>query len=408
MGDFFAPLPAESYPLVHGLSGGKPITLVNADTTAMKKTMGVPSQVLVSDSAMVGAHFDDWESIKPVRTFVRLSYLPEWVGFGLFDDQFEVDKTLVSFKTLAPPAWPVGPATIRLYGGAGIDGDSIRERRLYGNFTFEVALEGTLQPILMEWLHPLRDLLTLATGAPNVVTGLQFMLERDAPSPLIDVYYNVAPALQPKRKPYPHDMRFQYRDVSEQFGELVRAWFAVRPKLQVVCDLYFSTIASEASPTVKFLDLVRAIEVFDRLWNVNEVRPQAEHDVLLSELLAYIPEDRADDRDWLAEVLAYSNEPTLKARLTRLATWIEPLVTPAASMTGTAKFISIVTVTRHYLTHYDSKLRKRAASGPELMWLVAVLEVFVAGLLLKASGVDDQTLVEWFSRDRGYQSLSRA
>jgi hypothetical protein len=153
---------------------------------------------------------------------------------------------------------------------------------------------------------------------------------------------------------------------------------------------------------VQFLDLVRAIEVYDRLVNGSSVLPKAEHRALVKRLVEVAPHG---DQPWLKDKLAYSNEPTLRARVSRLLQATSAIMEPIVG--DLDAFAKLVGDSRNYYTHYDASLRRKAATGDLLVRTNQRLSVLVAALLLASADVNVDALQKLFASSRNYIWLAR-
>jgi hypothetical protein len=102
-------------------------------------------------------------------------------------------------------------------------------------------------------------------------------------------------------------------------------------------------------------------------------------------------------RDWLEQKLAYSNELSLRRRLKLLFTEFSYLLDDV--IPDRKAVISAIYDNRNYLTHYDAKLRGRAATGARLLFMVEVLK-FLLQASLRELGLPNTKISEFVSRSR--------
>jgi hypothetical protein len=62
--------------------------------------------------------------------------------------------------------------------------------------------------------------------------------------------------------------------------------------------------------------------------------------------------------------------------------------------------VSSIYDNRNYLTHYDAKLRNRAATGAPLVYMVEVLKLLLQASFLRELGLPDPKIREFASRSR--------
>jgi len=115
-------------------------------------------------------------------------------------------------------------------------------------------------------------------------------------------------------------------------------------------------------------------------------------------LVGAIPDVNQGLRDNLEARLRYGNRYSLKSRLSELVNeygGIVPQLLP-----NRAAFVKNVADTRDYLTHYDERLRKRCASGTDLLALTKRLRVLVEVCLVRQTGLDPDKARDLFARHR--------
>jgi hypothetical protein len=189
----------------------------------------------------------------------------------------------------------------------------------------------------------------------------------------------------------------QFKDISKRLGVFLARWFEVRDGLAPVLDQYF---ASSYTPMVYlsqyFLNAVTALEVFHRRRRPDTYMPQAQFDNVLRGLVRAIPSQvRKDHRSAMKGRMQYLNEHSLRKRLESLLR--EQHVLSALASEGPQAFVRKVADTRNYLTHHDDRLRKKAATGEDLLHLgnmlmtlleCCILEELRAGASLTRKFVD--------------------
>ena len=387
------------YPVVLGFTNnGHRITLAQAvETNATFSAPGFTTQELSGNVVLVGAHFASLRAITTTTTWAGFTYLAEWIGYRAFhDDRSAGGPVAVTYRRLEFPTVPVEGGAIRIRSGWRLRGDSVRERAIEARYSIEIDMRGSLDDVIVKRVQPLQNLLTLAVDAPNVVTRVTFRSDNaqtDREGETIEAIYPVGVPEAPRRVPSVHDMLFAYPDLENDFGRLVNGWYRVHSDLQHVCDLYFSTRRARGFVEVQFLTLVRAVEVYDRLIHGNAVRPKSQHKAMLRALVAAVP---TEHQTWLRGKLAFSNEPALCVRISRLLAMVPEVMQPiVGDLNGFAKRISD---TRNYYTHYDESLRRKASAGEQLFRATQQLGVLIAALLLLAADLDRDSLHNLFAR----------
>lgn len=176
---------------------------------------------------------------------------------------------------------------------------------------------------------------------------------------------------------------FNYNDIRQNFGDIIKKWFELNELLKPVTYLLFDSFYHRKKFTEnRFLNIIQAIETFHRRFRKNVSISKKEHKVRINNILASID---IKHRDWLNEKLNFSNEPTLHQRLSELIEEI-PIQTIKKIIVDQDQFIRRIKHNRNYYTHYDKSLESKALKGNELYKLSEKLRVILIVLILKEIG----------------------
>ena len=182
-------------------------------------------------------------------------------------------------------------------------------------------------------------------------------------------------------------MLFLYRDVVNEFEEILHRWLKNYETSEPAFNLYFaSKSGAHKYLDGNFLSLVQGIETLHRRNSQETPMPEEEFSNLVDTILKNVPNDK---KELIKEKLKYANELSLRKRLRKM---IEPFRNFFGSSNGRQSFISKVASTRNYLTHYDSKLASEAASGKDLLMLYMKLEALFQLHFLRLIGIKDESI----------------
>lgn len=398
---------AHRYPVLLGFSDtGKLITLVEAMTGGFAiHAPGMPTQEIVAVLALIGAHFASPEDVVATTTYADFTFLSEWIGPGVIRESHENDEFQLTYVKPAFPSVRVGDQTIGISPGFKITGDGIRERAIRPSYSLRIEGAAPLEWVVRERVRPFQNLLTLGVHHPNVITRIAFKSDRGArqrDDVAISAIFDIDEPPAPNRKPSTHDMLFAYHHIQPDFAQLVSGWYQVHTELEEVCNLFFTTLEKGGPLEIQFLNLVRAVEVYDRFRAANAVIPKAEHRRRLKSIYEAVPSDL---RGWVKEKLAYSNEPTLRYRLGRLLAQVPEVMRPIVG--DLDAFAKLVGDTRNYYTHYDPASEEKAAKGITLVRSCQRLQVLIGALLLHAAKLDPVALNALFQANQHYLFLRR-
>jgi len=406
-----------SYPVILGAtSDGKRITLCDCMVVGHTGTgAGVETQRYSVDMALIGAHIDDPQEMRFHRVSMQYSHLADWFcpsGFRprsieaedasrRYELSYELPERIVAATTK-------GRMTV---WGSVKTAFSVREASLQQSvwITFEIPGKQRFEDLNSQLIHPLRNLVTLATDRPNSITQVFVFSKRHAhtspiPSDIVELPIEVLfrtsyDEMTQTRALTPGEMLFSFEDVESDFEQLVQRWLVAAEELDSVCDLFFS---NQYNPGMylenKFLNLAQAAESYHRRRRCNQSRPAQEHERRLEAVFGACP---AKHKKWLEWQLKYSNEPSFKERLLDLidvtGETMLPLVQDAES------FACDVRDSRNYYVHYDSSLRQQAAQGEKLYRLTERLAFLMRACLLCELGFTPQRCAKLFNNNQRYQ-----
>ena len=392
------------------IASGTYVTLLHAIRTAEPPFALTPTRPCSYHATflIIGAAFDSEADMCFSLWQIRLPELRAWVGTHGFAENAST-MTADSASPTVQIAYRTPERLNLLSGENGLElslafwpllrvkpflrtvrQDVCLEVRLSGDDTIEAFMRTTTR---------FEHFLTLATGALVRTASIKAMVrseEADVDGEIIvDILY------QPVRNslrhtPRPDEFLFSLRDIAGFEQDYFRNWFTKAEWLDPVCALYFGTLYNPSKYLdFNFLALVQAVEAYHRCACPEADLPAAEHDARIKAIIDATP---AEHREWLTEKLKYSNELSLRRRLKllvgRFAFLLDELIPDRKAV------ISAIYDNRNYLTHYDKRLKGRAARGAGLLYMVEVLKLLIQASLLNELGFPDAKIGEFLSRSR--------
>ena len=115
---------------------------------------------------------------------------------------------------------------------------------------------------------------------------------------------------------------------------------------------------------------------------------------LVADIVASCPDGHAT---WIREKLAFGNEINLATRLQRI---MEPLQDWLGDSEARQKLVRKIVNTRNYLTHYDSRLKKKALQGEALFAACLKMEAILQLHLLIEIGFSTQQVTDIVEQSR--------
>lgn len=411
----------KTYPIILGLSvGGELITLSGCASAGTRMTIpGFLSQDYRINFCFVGGHFNEESQLSFNRFEIQYSRLPDWVytsGFSI--TKYDNEPHKLEFTYVLPD--DIKATTTK--GEFSITfifqtrGDGIEEINLRQSVWLEVRTnkDYPLNDLMVQYIRPLQNFLSLATTKPTAIFGLRvyspdiFVRTPDGQTEekAIEVvfsqtYYETKPA----KLLIVFDMLFNLHDIAEDWQQVLESWLRVSEELDNVCNLFFGIqYIPKMYLKQKFLYIVQAVETYHRRRFKNSVLPKEAHKARIKEILNHTVEEH---KEWLKEQLNYSNEPRLRQRVKDLLDMLEDMV--STLIVDKDEFAKDVTNTRNYYTHYDPRLKAKAAQGIKLYGLTEKLSYLLQACFLVELGIPKQKCAELLIRNQGYvRAVNRA
>ena len=201
----------------------------------------------------------------------------------------------------------------------------------------------------------------------------------------VQIFGRFGPQAENHAEIHGHEALFRYPAVAEQLDQLMGNWFRDYDLFPPAINLYFASKTRESTLLdTKVLWLAQALEALHRRTSPETEMTESEFTERLDAILASCTDDVV--RVWLGEKLRYANEVTFRNRL-------RGLLVPFGHLFGDEKehrdFVSQVTDTRNYLTHYDATGNTGRATNPsDLFALLRKMEALMQLHLLKRIGLD--------------------
>jgi hypothetical protein len=341
-----------------------------------------------------GAHFPKRDDIKFRRASVRYKHLDAWVNVsGFHTEPLAAESGLsnvrVEYRSPASVVARMGDKTIsivhELASSFSLYPRKEVKLRQKAYVMMEFAEETTFG-IVESHIYRIQEFLSLALAQPTHAVTVHGITDKSIMTlpggqithePVQIVWHQ----LDIKRRLGPLTL-FTLGEIRDEFDTFLTNWFERAELLEPVYDLYFASLNdSGVYMEHTFLSLVQAAEAYHRRRVGNEELPRPEHELRQSEILASVPEKH---RQWLANKLEYSNEPTLRKRLRELL----DRLAESNVLNIERDFIDDVVNTRNYLTHYEEKSKDKCARGEQLFRLIQKLKLILHALLLEEVGFD--------------------
>lgn len=385
---------------------GKAITLLNVferGTTLVSN--GLQTSTYCSNWALIGTHFKKQEEVTFDYLYVRFYNMDEWLGFNPFkieikekDGEPGVTEE-INLRYKFPPKEEVAYGEDRLgtdytYNGprSNSNEQTIRHK---GYFKVTFKTKQDLHYVLNK-IYELQQITSLGMG--QVSYPEEINLKSDAcywqptkEKKILDTitflytpsFY--APIKQPKTR---HNMVFTYWDIKEEFEKILNGWIQEKENYEPVFDLYYGTVLNQSQHMEsRFLSLAQALEILHRRTIGGVYMEKEEYRKIVKKpIKEAIPKTLPDEfREALEQKIGYLNEYSLRKRVTDIIT---PLQKNNLWFVD-KDYIALIADTRNYLTHYNERLKEKAAQGWELYNLIIATRYLIEAAILKKIGVSD-------------------
>jgi hypothetical protein len=404
LGSFSEKLVDESHkiPVIHGFSErGKFITLL--DCVFRDRHLhfpGIPESSIHAHQMLVGVHFHPSNPTKFTSISFHCEGLDEWLGVSgiRVSRDLECPSATIEYEPPGEITASIGSELQFLVGFSWTAPSAfgkVSEAKITQKAHIRIVSEEPLDlKDLIRLTYRLNNFLCLAIDEIVSLTEVKVRspsvtqeIKGKVYEPDIDVYYSSQPQSSIELKVKPHHMLFQYQHISDRLDEVLILWLAKYEFLEPVFNLYFAAVSNRNLYLEnRFLALIPGLETLHRRTNKKTVMPEEEFKACVTAVMSAVNGNR---QDWLMSRLEYANEPSLRARL-------KDLITPFKSFLGNSErrkaLIDKTVNTRNYLTHWDSSLQHKSASGHELLVLTQKLRALFELQFLHQLGFPEETI----------------
>ncbi len=387
--------------IILGRVNGKPVTLYNSCQFAAPIFLSNFQESLKSveshfdvDKIFLGHNFQKEEDIKFERLDVIYSDLDYWVGCTGLKEKFRKDSrdyNSVQWEYEYPPEIRVNVNSVQMAINFGFNRELTPFKLVFKQYSFI-----QIEPIIaihfndyLEIINHLQDFFSFAVGRAVYPLKIQGTTRKDDPRKFeIDINYRTNSVI-PSTIKYPRDMFFTLKDIHGSFEESLNNWFKKSEQLEIIRELYFSTIYTQGLPLeLLFLNYIRALELYHRRILKGSYLSIEEYEPIMEKIVNSISGVNRDHKDSLKNRIKYGYEFSLRTRLKKIFEINENLF--GLAFTDKNTFIEDVVVTRNYYTHYDENDKKRALTETdELYELTLKLKFILEACILVELGISE-------------------
>lgn len=404
-------------PVIHGTisagASGNDVTLLDCHRGGTRLHGRYGKQQFIPSVAVIGAHLTSIEQLKIRTCEVGFTQLPNWLAWTGFEfrlpkGRWRVGKKLkytlkytpITFPVIRTPIGtirfvtrslpPLGPT--RSYALQEWVGLQFRPRK---PLAFHDFRRGPL------W-YP-QNFFTFAADHRNTTTSVYANLVGVADA--VELLFGQRSEADAPAQPL--EMLFCYPDIAARAPQVFSQWFDLYDRLGPALNSAYSVLYSQiASVDTRFLNVIQAVESYDRRTHgAGAVTPE-EHQERVARIVAGAPDA---DVEWLTGKLSHSYEAFLNERLLR---FFERLGRPFwsrmfASRTKMKRQLWKIAEWRNALTHVTSTVDEISA---DILFLHVATNQLLTGLkanLLLDLGFSTEDLRDAFKHNQMYLFFSQ-
>jgi hypothetical protein len=385
------------------LVNGTNLSLIDAFMKSRSFGAGASgSTIMFVNRALVGAHIPDITLARFRRMSFRCTSLEEWFAVSPIKSEWHHSPNAISLSAIFSHPDPLEvdlPAVgLKMKSGGVFNEHHEDIGTLSWSYERELMFESKEDVTVDRFLGiawQCQNLMSLLIGKPVGLRRVSFPGTGEAAELNAVHHIGIQRLKAPEKHVHPALMILPLPKLSVRVGEVFQRWLVEGNAYKHSFDLYFGTLYSPPNALeYRFLSMTQALESFHRASGVGNYMERAAFKTALDKLLGAIPEEIvADHRVSLKNRLKYSNEFSLRKRITLLLASLPPDV--ASSLTSGAEgFVDRAVATRNYLTHFDDESKEGTYEGEKLHYAAERLRVFLLTLFLSHLGIDGSSIVE--------------
>lgn len=251
-----------------------------------------------------------------------------------------------------------------------------------------------------EYLNSFNDFLILATQKPIIILEICEVLNL---SDFIYIYKSHSRGNIYSKEINWHEMLFSYNDIEDDLELYLKKFFEEKSFLKKIFSIYSGTILNQNYYIENlFLTFFRLLESFHR-YNTQFDSTDLESFEFEERKKIVLDKMKSDDsidvkiKDWVSDLIGrYGNSKSIKKIFLELIENVEEILKQKASKEELIDFITLVTKTRHYLTHPGDPKRVDFEYLKNIIPLTYKLEILLICNILKEIGFPSNKIVDIF------------
>jgi hypothetical protein len=383
-------------------TAGRRITIVGATDAGGRSIDRVPvAQQWRAYRAYVGAHFEDGSATRFNACAIALESLGLWTETGLARSTGDFPQVGLEVTVPQQLSVELGDKNILLrWTETSSFQAGLAELRVQPRFVLETTHPLTDEEVWEQFTSPLMYFMTLATGAPSAVTGMDVT----SGSQGADVLMSSWPAIPHENNrsgTYRWEHLLPFELIRDKFGAVIPAWLALFGSTRLPLVEFFGVMYSPSlSLEHGFLQVIRSMEVWHRLRVGGTYMDPEAFAAMLKAVRSAVT---GPARELAMMRLRYGNERTARQRLDELVNTAGGAV--QSLVNSYDNFSRHCIDTRNRLTHGPEVHPPGYIEPLDIFWAMNTLQAVFTGVLLESIGLGEQTN-ELLTRTRAWKGLA--
>lgn len=364
------------------------------------KNVSVHNTIINCEYAVVGEYYDK-ENFKFNNLYVRYSNLEDWLDNKIIvKDNEEENLFNISYSNIFKKINLIGvEISLTSSWNQNFTGNNNVNIKKYAQVIF-TFLEKKDLSFCEDYLNSFNDFLILATQKPIIILEVCEVLN---PLDFIYIYKSHSRGNIYSKEINWHEMLFTYNDVKDDLELYLNNFFEKKSFLKKIFSIYSGTILNQNYYIENlFLTFCRLLESFHRYdtqfdsTDLDSFEFEGRKKIVLDRINS---DDSIDIniKDWVSDLIGrYGNSKSIKKIFSELIGNVEEILIQKTSKEELINFITLVTKTRHYLTHPGDPKRGNFDYLKHIVPLTYKLEIILICNILKEIEFTTKKIVEMF------------
>ncbi|EKR93702.1 hypothetical protein LEP1GSC161_1364 [Leptospira santarosai str. CBC1416] len=413
-----SPLGAK-YNVISGFSTkGKKYTLLNSHIKNRSLSFpGILETQLMCAYAFEGFIFKVEEEILFSSLRVEYSNLNEWVALHGFEIGINLEENKSTIEYQLPSQVKVNLAdgfTLKINFLASGPGNKVTQKEAIIKQNVELIFSSSVEKSLSEFeeiIYKIANFLSLAMNEPVYILSVSGNSEKSKIRLKDKDYYepilieSSLASVQSFQEADPYSMPFTYEHITDKFQEIISKWLENYSLLESTYNLYFETVYNNGlNVENRFLNLTQAIESYHRKkFGGSYVSKEEYLEKIYPNFIEQIPSSLDKGfKESLKNKFKYGYEFSLRKRLKDLFEENGGIL--KEFIKKDASFITQVTESRNYYTHYDEK-NPNVKFGVELYILSDYIMLSLIVLFLSDLSFEKYEIIDMLDRNNRLQTI---